>query len=352
MMQGVIQKLVSGEGLKPEEARAAMEEIMSGRATPAQIAAFLVALRMKGETVTEITEFAKVMREFSVRINPRVGGRIVDTCGTGGDASHTINVSTVSALVSSAAGAVVAKHGNRAVSSSSGSADVLEALGVNIQAPPEVVQRCIEDVGIGFLFAPTFHPAMKNALAPRREIGVRTVFNILGPLTNPAGASAQLLGVYSNDLLEKMAEALKRLGVMPAAVVHGSGLDEITNTGETDILWISEEGEVSREALTPEELGVRRAKLEELKVRSREEGCVEVFKLLYTPEKVAEAKRDIVLLNSAAVLVVAGEAQGMEEGMEMAREALASGRAYQKLKGLVKSSGGDPGRLEELESKA
>ncbi len=352
MMQDVIRKLVSGAHLTAEEARAAMVEIMSGQATPAQIGAFLVALRMKGETATEIAEFAKVMREFSVRIKPKVGGRLVDTCGTGGDASHTINVSTAAALVAAAAGAYVAKHGNRAISSASGSADVLESLGVNIQAPPKVVERCIEQVGIGFLFAPTFHPAMKHALAPRREIGVRTVFNILGPLTNPAGASAQLLGVYDEKLLDMLADVLRRLNVMPAAVVYGSGLDEITNTGETRVVWIAEDGGMFRETITPEQLGFKRARLEEIRVGSRDEGCVEIFKLLYAPESVSPAKRDIVLLNSAAVIVIAGIASSMSEGVEIAREALVSGRAYGKLRELVKASGGELERLEELEPQA
>jgi len=196
VIQEAIRKIVGHEGLTAEQARACMKEIMEGKATPAQIGAFLTALRMKGETVTEVTEFAKVMREFCVRIAPSVNGRLIDTCGTGGDSARTINVSTAAALIGAAAGAYVAKHGNRAVSSSSGSADVLEALGVNIQASSDVVTRCIEKAGLGFLFAPVFHPAMKNALAPRKEIGIRTIFNLLGPLTNPAGARGQVIGVY------------------------------------------------------------------------------------------------------------------------------------------------------------
>ena len=221
MIKESIQKLIDGTSLTYEESREVMKEIMSGQATNAQIAAFLTALRMKGETVEEIRAFAEIMKEYSHQIRPRIKGRLVDTCGTGGDKIKTFNVSTAAAFVVAGAGVAIAKHGNRSVTSQSGSADVLERLGFNLTMTPEAVQRSVEQVGIGFMFAPAFHPAMKYAIGPRREIGVRTIFNVLGPLTNPACATAQVLGVYDRKLTEPLAHALQRLGCEEAMVVHG-----------------------------------------------------------------------------------------------------------------------------------
>ncbi|MEM3162435.1 MAG: anthranilate phosphoribosyltransferase, partial [Candidatus Bathyarchaeia archaeon] len=234
MIREAIENLVNREGLSYREASESMKEIMSGEATPSQIAAFLTALRMKGETVEEIMAFASVMRSFCHKINPRVSGRLVDTCGTGGDRIKTFNVSTAAAFVVAGAGVPVAKHGNRSVTSKSGSADVLEHLGLNLNVPHETVEKAIEKIGVGFMFAPMFHPAMKHAAGTRREIGIRTVFNILGPLTNPAMANAQVIGVYDAGLVDKMAHVLRGLGLQEAMVVHGlDGLDEISTVGET-----------------------------------------------------------------------------------------------------------------------
>jgi len=350
VIQEAIRKIVGHEGLTAEQARACMKEIMEGKATPAQIGAFLTALRMKGETVTEVTEFAKVMREFCVRIAPSVNGRLIDTCGTGGDSARTINVSTAAALIGAAAGAYVAKHGNRAVSSSSGSADVLEALGVNIQASSDVVTRCIEKAGLGFLFAPVFHPAMKNALAPRKEIGIRTIFNLLGPLTNPAGARGQVIGVYDERIVELVAQVLVELGVEAGLVVHGSGLDEITVTGPTKLAWV-QDGQLKVERITPGDLGLENARVEELQVASREESVEQLYKLLAHPDEVSKAKVEFSLVNTSASLVVAGVADTLVDGLELASEALQSGAALEKLRQLVKESGGSTARLDELESR-
>jgi anthranilate phosphoribosyltransferase len=251
MIKEAIQLLVDHKNLSFELAQQSMREIMAGEATPSQIGAFLTSLRMKGETVDEITAFAGIMRENAVHINPQVDGRTVDTCGTGGDLLKTFNVSTTAAFVAAGGGVSIAKHGNRSVTSKCGSADVLEAVGVNLNATPSVVQKCIEDVGIGFMFAPAFHPAMKNAIIPRREIGVRTVFNILGPLTNPANATAQVLGVYDSDLVDPLAKVLHRLGIEEALVVHGvGGLDEISTIGKTKLAWLKD-GEITSKEITP-----------------------------------------------------------------------------------------------------
>src|SRR3990170_3089046 len=257
MIRESIQKLADRTNLTCEESSEAMIEIMSGKATNAQIAAFLTALRMKGETVEEIAAFAKVMRENCRRIHPTVNGRLLDTCATGGDKIKTFNVSTVSAFIIAGTGIAVAKHGNRSVTSRCGSADVLEQLGFNLKMKPQQVQDSIEQAGIGFMFAPAFHPAMKYAVEPRREIGIRTVFNILGPLTNPASANAQLLGVYDPKLTTPIAYALKKLGCEEAMVVHGlDGLDEISTVGRTAIAWLKE-GEVATLETAPRDFGVK-----------------------------------------------------------------------------------------------
>jgi len=346
-----IQKLIEGMDLTYEESREIMKEIMSGEATSAQIAAFLTALRMKGETVNEITAFTEVMKEYCRRIRPRVKGRLVDTCGTGGDKIKTFNVSTTAAFVVAGAGVAVAKHGNRSVTSKSGSADVLERLGLNLNLDPEAVENAIEKVGIGFMFAPAFHPAMKYAIGPRREIGVRTVFNILGPLTNPADANAQLLGVYDRTLTEPLAQALKNLGCEEAMVVHGlDGLDEISTIGKTVISWLRE-GEVKTVETVPKDFGVKLARPEDVKGTTSDESAEITFRILNGCCNVNDPRREIVLVNGVAGIVVGGKAEDFGYGMELACESIDNGAAYKKLKTLVKISNGNLSKLEELELK-
>ena len=347
MIKEGIQKLVEGIDLTYHESREIMKEIMSGNATESQIGSFLTALRMKGETIQEISASAAVMREFCSRIHPKVDGRLVDTCGTGGDKVKTFNVSTASAFVVAGARVAVAKHGNRSVTSKCGSADVLERLGLNLNLEPETVQGIIEQVGIGFMFAPKFHPAMKYAIGPRREIGIRTVFNILGPLTNPAGANAQVLGVFSEEWLEPMAYALKELGCEEAIVVHGvDGLDEISIIGGTAIAWLKD-GEVSFMEITPKKLGIKTAESEEISGSTPEESGELTFRLLNNVSQ--DARRDMVLLNAAAGIVVGGLADDLVYGVEQARESIESGAAYGKLRAMIKASSGSLARLEELE---
>jgi len=348
MIREGIQKLIEGSDLISEEAHGIMKEIMSGNATDAQIASFLTALRMKGETVEEITAFATVMREFCYRIHPKVNGRLVDTCGTGGDKVKTFNVSTIAAFVVAGSGVAVAKHGNRSVTSKCGSADLLEKLGFNLNQDPKAVEKSIEEVGVGFMFAPAFHPAMKYAVGPRREIGVRTVFNVLGPLTNPANASAQLLGVYSEELVEPLANVLKNLGCEEAMVVHGlEGLDEISTIGKTRIAWLRE-GEVKVKETTPEDFSIAPARLEDIMGTTPEESVEITFRIL---SGYSGPKMDIVLVNSAAGIIVGGKADDFSYGMELARRSIESGAAYEKLKMLIKACNGDSLKLEELELK-
>ncbi len=335
-IQDAIAKLIEGEDLTREETVGVMDQIMSGDATDAQIGAFLVALRLKGETVDEIAGAAEVMREKATRIE--TGHEVVvDTCGTGGDHSGTFNISTAAAFVVAGAGLCVAKHGNRAASSLCGSADVLKALGVNIEAPPETVGRCLDDVGIGFLFAPALHGAMKYAIGPRREVGIRTIFNALGPLTNPAGAQRQVIGVYSGALTESLAEVLGRLGSEHAFVVHGSdGLDEVTTTGSTQVSELRD-GSVSTYEITPEAFGFARADADALKGGDEETNAGIVLSVLRGDPG---PRRDIVLLNAAAAVVAGGLAGDMAAGVEVAREAVDSGRAMEKLEGLKAASNG------------
>jgi anthranilate phosphoribosyltransferase len=340
-----IAKLVNFQDLEAEEARKTMREIMSGQATPAQIASFLTALRMKGETVEEIFSLASVMREFCLKVKPKVPGRLVDTCGTGGDRIKTFNISTASMFVAASAGVLIAKHGNRSVTSKVGSADVLEFLGAKIDLSPPEVERCIEEVGIGFMFAPVFHPSMKHALLPRKEIGIRTVFNILGPLTNPAGVKGQVLGVFDAALTEKLCYVLQRLGCERAMVVHGiDGLDEISTLGVTKVSELKN-SKVETYELTPEELGITRAKPEDLSGGGVEENAkilVEILKGKKGP------KRDIVLLNAAAAIVVSGICDELKEAIEVAREGIDSGMAYQKLIDFVEATGGDSSIVRKL----
>lgn len=349
MIREGIQKLIDGANLNFAESQEIMREVMSGKATNAQIAAFLTALRLKGETVEERVASAAVMREHCRRIHPRVEGRLVDTCGTGGDKIKTFNISTTAAFVVAGAGVAIAKHGNRSVTSKSGSADVLEKLGLNLNMEPEAVQGTIEQVGVGFMFAPAFHPAMKYAIQPRREIGIRTIFNILGPLTNPASANAQLLGVYDAKLTAPMAYALKELECEEAMVVHGlDGLDEISTLGRTAVSWLKD-GKVTTMETTPKDFGVKQARIADIKGTTPDESAEILFKILNGNCAVNDPKTEVVLVNSAAGIVVGGKADDFSYGMTAARESIESGAAYKKLKALIKASGGDLAKLEELE---
>jgi anthranilate phosphoribosyltransferase len=351
VIREAIGNLVEGQSLSFEEAREAMGEIMSGRATDAQTGSFLTALRMKRETIDEISALASAMRDYCHKINPCVNGRLVDTCGTGGDRVDTFNISTVAAFVASGAGVSIAKHGNRSVTSLCGSADVLQRLGLNLSMDPEDVKRSIEEVGVGFMFAPVFHPAMKHAIGPRRELGIRTIFNVLGPLTNPAGASAQLLGVYDPDLTEPLALSLERLGSEEAMVVHGMhGLDEISTLGATRITWLRD-GEVKTVETLPRDFGVEKARLEDVRGTDPKGSAELTFRILNGLCEPHDPKTEIVLVNGTAGIIVAGRADDFLYGMELARESIESGAAYGKLKGLVKASGGDLAILEELESR-
>jgi anthranilate phosphoribosyltransferase len=351
MIRESIQRLVDGANLPFEEAQGIMREVMSGKATNAQIAAFLAALRMKGEIVEELIAFAAVMKEHCRRICPRVQGRLVDTCGTGGDKIKTFNISTAAAFVVAGAGVAIAKHGNRSVTSESGSADVLERLGLNLKMEPEAVQASIEQIGVGFMFAPAFHPAMKYAVQPRREIGIRTVFNVLGPLTNPASANAQLLGVYDQQLVTPLAYALKKLECEEAMVVHGlDGLDEISTIGKTAVAWLKE-GEVAILEVTPNDFGVKQARMADVKGTTPDESAEILFQILKGKCSTEDPKTDIVLINGAAGIIVGGKAEDFSYGMTVARESIESGAAFKKLKALIKVSGGDLSKLEELETK-
>lgn len=344
-----MQKLVNGGDLTYEESTATMKEIMSGAATNAQIGAFLTALRMKGETADEITAFTTVMKDCCHRIHPHVKGRLVDTCGTGGDKIKTFNISTTAAFVVAGADIAVAKHGNRSVTSKSGSADILEKLGLNLNMDPKAVEKAIEKVGVGFMFAPAFHPAMKYAIGPRREVGIRTVFNVLGPLTNPADANAQLLGVYDGRLTEPLAYSLKNLGCEEAMVVHGlDGLDEISTIGKTRISWLR--NEVNTREMIPKDFGVKLAKIKDIKGTTPDESAEITFKILYGCYDADDPRREIVQVNGAAAIIVAGKAEDFGNGMELAHESIESGAAYRKLRELVKFSDGDLSKLEKLET--
>jgi anthranilate phosphoribosyltransferase len=337
MIQHVISKLVRKENLEREETRAAMGEIMSGDATPAQIASFLTALRLKGETVEEITGCAEAMREKATRVRTK-HARVIDTCGTGGDSAGTFNVSTAAAFIACGAGAVVAKHGNRAVSSKCGSADVLKELGVRIEdVPVEKVEQCLDEVGIAFLFAPSLHRAMKYAAPVRRELGIRTVFNILGPLTNPAGASRQLIGVYDGELTLPIARVLKALGTESALVVHGEGgFDEISTCGPTMVSEICD-GEVENYLLDSSAMGFEKADAGDLSGGDVSENARILLDIL---EGKKGAHRDIAVLNAAAAIYVAGLAPSIMEGVKTAEHSIDSGAARAKLAGLVEATNG------------
>jgi anthranilate phosphoribosyltransferase len=336
MIRETIQQLLEGQSLPAEQAEAVMDQIMTGTATPAQIAGFLVALRAKGETADEITGCARAMRRAAVQVHP-TRSDLIDTCGTGGDRAGTFNISTTAAFVVAGAGLGVAKHGNRSVSSRSGSADVLEKLGVNLNLGPEQVAQAIDEIGIGFLFAPNFHPAMRYAIGPRRELGIRTVFNLLGPLTNPAGAATQLLGVYDAGLTEVLARVLQQLGSRAAYVVHGSGrLDELTTAGSNQVSYFGiapANGRILTETLDPCELGFAPAQPSDFRGGDPEENACITRAVLDGQDR--GPHRDVVLLNAAAALVAAGATADLEEGVARAAESVDSGAALRSLEALI-----------------
>jgi anthranilate phosphoribosyltransferase len=330
-MQTTLARLLDGHDLTRDQAREAMNTIMSGEATPAQIGGFLVALRLKGETADEIAGCAEAMRAHVLPVRPQRDD-LVDTAGTGGDGGRTFNISTAAALVAAAAGAGVAKHGNRAVSSASGSADVLEALGFSLELPPERIAQSIDELGFGFLFAPTHHPAMKHAAPVRKELAARTVFNVLGPLTNPAGARAQVVGVYSPDLVRTLAEVLAALGARRAFVVHGAGgIDELSPAGPNLVCEVVEGGVRHRE-IDPLELGVKRCAPEELRGGSPEENAAAIKEVFAGANG---GRRDAILLNAAGAIAAGGHAEDLREGYELARWTVDSGAAAERLEALI-----------------
>lgn len=331
MIKEAIAKAVEKKDLTEEEMVSVMREIMEGEATPAQISSFITVLRMKGETVDEITGAAKVMRDKALKVKTK-SPVVVDTCGTGGDEAFTFNISTAAAFVAAGAGLTVAKHGNRSVSSKSGSADVLRSLGVNIEAEVERVEECLDSIGIGFLFAPMMHGAMKYAATVRREIGIRTIFNILGPLTNPAGAQYQVLGVYRSELTEVLANVLKNLGSARAFVVSGNdGLDEITLTTDTKVSELND-GEVKTYFIKPEDFGMAPCKLFELQGGDPDDNARAIREVLKGEKG---PKRDVVVLNAAAAIAASEKAKDIKDGIKPAEEAIDSGKAMEKLERLV-----------------
>lgn len=328
MIKEAIKIIIEGKNLKEKEAIEVMNEIMSGNATDAQIGAFITVLRIKGESLDEITGCARVMREkaLRVKISPDIG-EIVDTCGTGGDGSNTFNISTAAAFVVAGAGLKVAKHGNKSVSSQCGSADVLQEMGINIQLSPDKVAESIKNVGIGFIFAPLFHGAMKYAIGPRKEIGIRTIFNILGPLTNPAYATAQVLGVYDGRLTTVMAHVLMNMGIRRAFVVHGTdGIDEITITGNTRISELKE-GRVRTYNINPDKFGLKKARISSIRGGTAGDNAKIILSVLKGEKG---PRRDVVLLNSAAAIIAGNKARIFKEGIKLAGESIDSGNALKK----------------------
>ena len=334
MIRECIAKVVDKIDLTPEETRAVWEEITGGLATPSQIAALITGLRMKGETVEEITAAALVMRDRATRVpvDDAASLPLLDTCGTGGDQTHTFNVSTCAAFVVAGAGVRVAKHGNRSVSSACGSADVCEALGVRMDLTPDQVAACIRTHHIGFLFAPALHGTMKHAATPRKEIAIRTIFNLLGPLANPAGARLQLLGVYRRDLTERVARVLGKLGCRRAMVVHGEdGMDEITTTGKTHVCELAD-GRLRSYEILPEDFGLPRARMEDLRGAGADENARLLLEVL---EGRPGPRRDMVLLNAGAALYTAGTANDIPEGIRQAAASIDTGSAASRLRGLI-----------------
>ena len=335
MLKKFIAKVVDGTDLSETESGEVMALIMGGEVAPTQIASFITALRMKGETIQEITGFARTMRAKAIRIRSKDGEEIVDTCGTGGDGKGTFNISTAAAFVAAGGGCIVAKHHNRSVSSQCGSADVLEALGVKYALPPEKAEKSLHELGLAFLFAPTFHPATRHAMVPRREIGIRTIFNLLGPLTNPAGATIHLAGLYREDLLRPIAEVLRNLGSKSAFVVHSEDhCDEISITGKTTVCQLKD-GSIATYQVEPEMAGLKRAKLEEIKGGAPGKNADILLQVLRGK---LGPPRDVVLLNSAAVFVAAEKVSNLRDGVEMARESIDSGKAMKKLEALIRFS--------------
>lgn len=336
MIADAVAKLVEHRDLTTDEAGAVMGEILEGAATPAQIGSFLTAMRMKGETVPEIAGCVRAMRAAAVTIAPRVDSLLVDTCGTGGDRTGTFNISTAAAFVAAGAGVPVVKHGNRGVSSGCGSADVLAALGVGIDLPPARAQAVLEEIGIVFLYAPAYHPALRHAAGPRREIGIRTIFNLLGPLANPAGAQAQVVGVYAPELVTTVAGVLRDVGVERAMAVYGSGLDEITVTGPTAVAELKD-GAVRTYEIRCEDFGFRPAALADLRGGDTSKNAAIVREVLAGGDGAA---REIVLLNAAAAIYVGGKSRTLAEGVDTAERSIDSGRAFRKLESLVSATGG------------
>jgi len=334
MIKEAISKIVKNQDLTESEMIEVMNEIMTGAASPGQIGAFITALRIKGETVDEITGAAKVMRDKATKIEVK-GKKVVDTCGTGGDEAMTFNISTAAAFVAAGAGLTVAKHGNKSVSSRSGSADVLKALGVNIEAEVAKVEKCLAKIGLGFLFAPMLHGAMKYAAPVRREIGIRTIFNILGPLTNPAGARCQVVGVYDDSLTDILGKVLANLGAEHAFVVRGEdGLDEITLTTETKVTELKD-GKLRTYHIKPEDFGFKRCKPEDLRGGGPEQNAEIILSILKGKKG---PQYDVVLLNAAAAIVAGGMAKSLEEGISTARGSIDSGAALERLNKLVEMS--------------
>ena len=330
-IQTAINEVINGNNLSRDDMHTVMHTIMQGKATPAQIGGLLVALRLKGESVDEITAAAEVMRELSDKVNVDKT-YLVDTCGTGGDGTNTFNISTTSAFVAAASGAKVAKHGNRSVSSKSGSADILEAAGINLELNANQVAKCIENVGIGFMFAPKHHSAMKHAIGPRRELGIRTLFNVLGPLTNPAGAPNQVIGVFSADWLEPLAETLKQLGGNHILVVHAEdGMDEISIASKTCITELKN-GQIVHYELTPDDFGFEKQDITKLAVNDVNESLAMMQSVL---DNTIGAAKDIVSLNAGAAIYAAGLADSIQDGINMALHAIESGAAKQKLEQFI-----------------
>ncbi len=330
-MQTAIKAVTEKQNLSADEMTDVMRLIMTGEATPAQVGGFLIGLRMKGETVDEVAAAAGVMRELATKVEV-TRDNLVDTCGTGGDASGSFNISTASAIVVAAAGGRVAKHGNRSISSKSGSADVLEAAGVNLELTPEQVAECVNEIGVGFMFAPLHHSAMKHAIGPRREMGVRTIFNVLGPLTNPASAPNQVLGVFSKDWVEPLAEVLQRLGSEHVMVVHADdGMDEISIASPTFVAELKD-GKVSSTTISPEDFGFERASLDAIRAEDANDS-LRIIKGVFDNQP--GPARDIVCLNAGAAVYVAGLADSLQAGVDKAGSVIASGEAAQKLNQLV-----------------
>lgn len=348
-LRPAIKKLVARTNLSEKEISQVLEAILGGSISDATIAAILVALAMKGETAEELRSMMLSLKKHTIKITPDIHGPLIDTCGTGGDSIRSFNISTAAALVASAAGARVAKHGNRSVSGFCGSADFFEYIGLDLNAPPAKVQSCIENVGIGFLFSPLYHPSMKHVAAARNTVGIRTVFNMVGPLSNPCtNISGQVIGVFEPALLEIFAQVCQG-HINEAMIVHAhDGFDELANTCENDILWVSGDRQTKRIRLHPRVVGMQVARPEQLVVNSKEESIKNTLQSIYG--KAAREKQDIVVLNAAAALVVSKITQDFKDGVEIAREAIKSGKAQDKLLQLIKYCG-DPEKLKEIEKK-